>query len=95
MADAEDHGVSTWTIGQDGTVSGQDIDVSGEFSYIVFGGIDSSGNFDGNTSRVGAEEVIGLSGRLQANNQNQLTGDLTWESTPPLTYRYTFTRQAN
>lgn len=95
VADAEDHGVSTWTIGQNGQISGNDFDVSGEFSYIVFGEIDSSGNMNGNTSRVGAEEVIQLSGRLQFNDQNQLVGNLVWDSVPPLTYRYTFTRQSN
>jgi hypothetical protein len=95
VADAEDHGVSTWTVGQNGQISGNDLDVSGEFSYIVFGEIDAAGNMEGNTSRVGAEEVIRLSGRLQFDNQNQLVGNLVWDSVPPLTYRYTFTRQEN
>lgn len=92
MTDAEDHGVSAWRISEDGAISGSDIDVSQEFSYTVFGNIDRSGNMDGATSRVGEEEVIGLAGRLQFDNEGKLTGDLVWDSNPPLTYRYTITR---
>lgn len=92
VADAEDHGVSSWTIGEDGTLSGSDVDVSQEFSYVVFGNVDAQGNVDGATSRIGEEEVIGLSGRFQFDNEGKLVGDLVWASNPPLTYRYTITR---
>lgn len=95
VADAEDHGISSWTIGQDGQIAGNDVDVSGEFSYIVLGTTDASGNVNATTSRIGPEEVIALTGRLQFDDQGRLVGDLLWASTPPLTYRYTFTRVAN
>lgn len=91
--DAEDAGVSSWTIAENGAITGTDIDVSQEFQYTVFGNVDSAGNVDATTSRIGADEVIGLAGRLQFDDESRLTGTLVWDSEPPLTYRYTFARQ--
>jgi hypothetical protein len=93
--DAEDIGVSSWTIGEDGRITGSDIDVSQEFSYTVFGTVDAAGNVDAVTSLIGGEETIELTGRLQFDAQGRLTGDLHWASEPPFTYTYTLTRDAN
>lgn len=79
-------------MGENTSITGTDVDVSQEFFYTVFGNVDSSGNVDATTSLVGGEEVIALTGRLQFDSQNRLTGELVWNSVPPLTYRYTFTR---
>ncbi|MGV3617388.1 MAG: hypothetical protein ACO1SV_18845 [Fimbriimonas sp.] len=92
--DAEDIGVSSWTVYEDGRITGSDVDVSEEFFYTVFGTIDAEGNVDATTSRVGEEEVIALTGRLQRDSQGRLTGNLVWASDPPLTYTYTLTRRA-
>ena len=91
--DPLDTGVSEWMIGEHGTITGNDIDATHEFSYTVFGTIDSAGNADATTSLIGGEEVISLDGHLQFDAEGHLTGDLVWASEPPLTYRYTFTRE--
>jgi len=95
VADAEDKGSSSWFIDSRGEISGTDTDVSGEFVYTIYGNVDPVGNVNATTSRIDVEEVIGLTGKLQSDSQGRLVGELKWASTPPLTYRYTFTRSAN
>lgn len=92
IEDPADSGISSWTIGENGSITGTDVDDTEEFFYTVFGETDDAGNVDATTSLVGEEEVISLTGRLQFDSQNRLTGELVWNSVPPLTYRYTFTR---
>lgn len=95
MNDPTDIGASSWTIDENGRITGSDNEVSQEFSYTVLGTVDKSGNVDATTSLVGGEEMIRLTGRLQFDAQGRLTGNLVWGSEPPSTYSYTFTRSTS
>lgn len=88
--DASDTGTSMWIVAADGTITGTDTETGDGVTYAVGGDIDAAGNVDATTTQ--GEESDSLTGRLQFDNQNRLTGNLVWGSVPPLTYRYTFTR---
>ncbi|MGV3618116.1 MAG: hypothetical protein ACO1SV_22550 [Fimbriimonas sp.] len=91
--DATDTGTSTWTIDANGTVQGNDFETGDGVVYDIEGTIDGRGNLTAMTDPTSDEGPVPLTGRLSYDSQNRLTGTLTWAANPPLTYRYTFTRQ--
>ncbi|MGV3618119.1 MAG: hypothetical protein ACO1SV_22565 [Fimbriimonas sp.] len=92
LADAEDAGTNHWTVSADGTITGQDFDPGRDTTFNVVGRINGGGNVTTVSTPSGGGDGASLNGSLSFDNQNRLTGTLVWGTTPPLSYRYTFTR---
>ncbi len=92
-ADATDAGTSSWHIDGTGAVRGQDLDPTQQITYNLVGHVTDQGQLTSMSSPNNGTAPASLNGPMQFNGQGQLTGLLVWGVEPPLTYRYTFTRQ--
>jgi len=88
---ASDAGTSTWTVNANGTVDGTDTDPGRETTFHVQGHVDALGNLT-STSTPEGEAASSLTGPLSFDGDGKLTGVLVWGVTPPLSYRYVFTK---
>ncbi|RYG46037.1 hypothetical protein EON79_11165 [bacterium] len=95
LTDTSDAGTATWTVGNDGTISGTDVDPGRETTFSIAGRIDANGNVTTTSTPAGGGEAATLNGRLVFEIEGPLAGTLTWNIATPTSYRYAFTRQAN
>src|SRR5688572_31919800 len=93
ISDASDQGTSTWIIKNTGAVSGTDVDPALGVTYQVLGTISGQGQVNSTATPNDGSGAASLNGALAVGDgKDSLSGNLTWGVTPPLTYRYTFTR---
>ncbi|RYG38483.1 hypothetical protein EON81_03560 [bacterium] len=95
LDDARDAGTATWTVQNDGTISGTDNDPGRETAFNIVGRIDSAGTVTTTSTPAGGGEAATLNGRLLFGTSGELAGTLNWGVEPPLSYRYAFTRQVD
>lgn len=91
QADASDAGTAAWTVSSTGAVDGTDTDPGRDTSFHVVGTIDALGNLT-STSTPAEGAAATLNGALGFDGDSKLTGILEWGVAPPLSYRYTFTK---
>lgn len=92
IADPTDAGTSNWTIDVSGLVTGTDVDPGRGTTFTVLGTINGDGDLSSESTPAAGGGSALLTGRLDFDGDGKLTGILTWQVTPPLQYRYTFTR---
>ncbi|MCW5942412.1 MAG: hypothetical protein KIS66_09285 [Fimbriimonadaceae bacterium] len=94
VGDPTDAGTSNWTVRWDGQVEGTDLDPGRGTTFAVAGKISEGGDLVTVSTPSDGSGAAGLTGRMAFDADGKLTGILTWQVTPPLQYRYTFTRTA-
>ncbi|HSJ08805.1 MAG TPA: hypothetical protein VK928_02800 [Longimicrobiales bacterium] len=92
LADATDRGTSQWTVSENGAVSGTDVDPGRGTTFTVVGTLDENGRLTTISTPGDGSGPASLEGTMTLDGDDGMSGVLVWGVEPPLSYRYTFTR---